>query len=434
MMTTVSGKENLSSEKRTLIEQIIERKNMESAYWKVVRNKGAAGIDKMAVEQLKPYLKDQWAQIKEELINGEYKPKPVKKVEIPKPGGGLRMLGIPTVIDRLIQQAIHQILNPIFDKEFSNFSYGFRAGKSAQQAIQQAKKYQKEGRKYVVDMDLAKFFDEVNHDILMGKISKKVKDKSVLKLIRRYLQSGIMIEGIATQREKGTSQGSPLSPLLSNIMLDELDKELEKRGHKFCRYADDCNIYVGSKKAGERVLGSIKEFVEQKLKLKLNSSKSAVDRVHRRKFLGYTFTNEKEVRIKIAKESITRFRKKAKELFRKGKGRNIERFIKKDLNPLLRGWINYFKLTEIKRVVEELDGWIRRRLRMILWKQWKRPWRRKEKLMQAGLKEERAVMSAFNRRGAWWNSGASHMNQAIRKKYFDKLGLVNMLDKFLSYR
>lgn len=417
-----------------LIEQIITRQNMEKAYWQVVRNKGAAGIDKMTAEELKPYLQKQWAEIKTKLLNGQYKPKGVRKVEIPKTSGGKRTLGIPTVIDRMIQQAIHQVLSPIFETEFSEYSYGFREGRSAHQAIEQAKKYQTEGRRYVVDMDIEKFFDEVNHDILMSRIKRKVKDKNVLRLIRRYLQSGIMEGGIESPREKGTPQGSPLWPLLSNIMLDELDKELEKRGHKFCRYADDCNVYVKSQKSGQRVISSISKFLEKKLKLKVNSSKSGVAEAHQRKFLGYSYTWEKQPRIRVAKESIQRFRKKAKRIFYKARGRNIGNFIKEELTPLVRGWINYFKLAEVKRFAEELDGWIRRRLRLILWKQWKRPWTRKQKLKKAGLSEERAVMSAFNRRGSWWNSGASHMNEAFKKKYFESIGLVSMLDKLLSYQ
>jgi RNA-directed DNA polymerase len=351
---------------------------------------------------------------------------------IPKPGGGQRQLGIPTVVDRLIQQALHQILNPIFEPTFSEFSYGFREGRSAHQAVLQAKKYQMEGRRWVVDMDIHKFFDEVNHDILMNRIARKVKDKEILKLIRNYLQSGIMSDGLETQRERGTPQGSPLSPLLSNIILTDLDKELERRGHNFCRYADDCNTYVKSRKAGERVLNSVKEFIEKKLKLRLNIDKSGVSRAHQRKFLGYSFTFDKKVRIRVPKESVQRFRKKAKEMFRKGRGRNLESFIKEDLNPIIRGWINYFKLAETKQFAEELDSWIRRRLRLILWIQWKRGWTRKEKLMKFGLKEERAVMSSFNRRGSWWNSGASHMNEAIRKKYFDNYGLVTMLEVLRS--
>jgi RNA-directed DNA polymerase len=434
VINTISDKAKPSPEGIKLIEQLVERKNMEKAYWQVVRNKGAAGIDNMTVEQLKPYLQTNWAETKEKLLSGNYKPRPVREVEIPKATGGKRTLCIPTVIDRLIQQSIHQILSPIFESTFSEFSYGFREGRSAHQAILQAKKYQQEGRRYVVDMDIEKFFDEVNHDILMSGISRKVKEREILRLIRRYLQSGVMKGGIQRQREKGTPQGSPLSPLLSNIMLDELDKELEKRGHKFCRYADDCNIYVGSEKAGQRVLNSISKFLEKKLKLKVNRTKSGVAKAYQRKFLGYSFTWDKQPRIRVAKESIQRFRKKVKELLRKARGRNIGNYIKEELTPLIRGWINYFKLSEVKNFAEELDGWIRRRLRLIIWKQWKRPWTRKEKLMKAGLNEERAVMSAFNRRGSWWNSGASHMNEAFRKKYFESLGLVSMLEIILCYQ
>jgi RNA-directed DNA polymerase len=433
MTKAISVKRISTPENTRLIELILERKNMEDAYWQVVKNKGAAGIDNMSVEDLKAYLQKHWAAIKEAILNGSYKAKPVRKVEIPKLSGGRRMLGIPTVVDRMIQQAIHQILFPIFDTEFSEFSYGFRKGRSAHQAILQAKQYQQEGRRYVVDMDIEKFFDEVNHDILMGKIIKKVKDKLVLKLIRKYLQTGIMINGIGTIREKGTPQGSPLSPLLSNIMLHTLDKELERRGHKFCRYADDCNIYVRSRKAGQRVLESINVFIENKLKLKLNSTKSKVCHASQSKFLGYSFTIEKKVRIRVARESILRFRKKAKELFRKARGRNLVRFIHEELTPLIRGWINYFKLSETRSFAEDLDGWIRRRLRLLLWVQWKRPWTRRKNLMKAGLTEQRSVMSAFNKRGKWWNSGASHMNEAFKKKYFEYLGLVSMLDK-LAYR
>ena len=428
MTKALPDKEKPTPEETELIGKILERRNMEEAYWKVVRNKGAAGIDNMTVEQLKPYINQQWAEIKEQLLTGRYSPKPVRKVEIPKPGGGKRMLGIPTVLDRLIQQAIHQVLSPIFETEFSDFSYGFRSGRSAHQAVLKAREYQKEGRRYVVDMDIEKFFDEVNHDKLMSRIKRKVKDRRVLKLIRKYLQAGIMEEGIATVREKGTPQGSPLSPLLSNIMLDDLDKELERRGHKFCRYADDCNIYVKSRKAGERVLISIRKYLEKKLSLKLNSNKSKVVEAHQGKFLGYSYTWEKSPRIRVAKESITRFRKKAKEMFRMAKGKNIGKFIQGELTPFIRGWINYFKLSETKLFAEELDGWIRHRLRLLMWKQWKRPWTRKGKLMKAGLSEQRAVKSAFNRRGSWWNSGASHMNDAFRKKYFDVLGLVSMLE------
>jgi len=428
------GKETSTPEDMQLVERLVERENMRKAYAQVKKNKGAAGIDNMSVESLGTYLKEHWLKIKEQLVKGEYKPKPVKRVEIPKPDGGIRKLGIPTVLDRLIQQGIYQILSPIFEPAFSRSSFGFRSGKSAQQAIIQAKEYQTGGRKWVVDMDLAKFFDEVNHDKLMSKIAKKVKDKKLLLLIRRYLQAGVMENGLLRGSDKGTPQGSPLSPLLSNIVLDALDRELEERGHAFCRYADDCNVYVKSRRAGQRVFESITRFVEEKLKLKVNRDKSAVARAHQRKFLGYSFTWHEKPKIRVPKESVKRLREYLKTIFRKGNGRNLQKFITGDLNPILRGWINYFRLAEVKIFAEDIDGWVRRRLRLILWKQWKRPWTRRKRLMEAGLSEERAVMSAFNRRGSWWNSGASHMNDAFRKKFFDRLGLVAMLDELYKFR
>jgi RNA-directed DNA polymerase len=428
------GGRNTTPEEVQLMEQVVERSNMKKAYAQVMRNKGAGGIDNMPVESLMPYLREKWTEIKEQLLKGQYKPTPVRKVEISKPDGGRRQLGIPTVLDRLIQQAIHQILSPIFDPTFSGNSYGFRPGRSAQQAVQQAKKYQTEGKRWVVDMDLAKFFDEVNHDILMSKIAKKVKDKKLLLLIRRYLQAGVMNDGLVSSRDKGTPQGGPLSPLLSNIVLDELDKELEKRGHSFCRYADDCNVYVKSEKAGQRVFESIRKFVEEKLKLKANSGKSAVDRPHKRKFLGYSFTWHRQPKLRVPKESIKKVQGHLKAIFRSARGRNLQRTIAEDLNPVIRGWINYFRLAEVKTFAEDLDGWIRRRLRLVLWKQWKKPWTRRKRLIKAGLSEERAVMSAFNRRGSWWNSGASHMNDAFRKKFFDAMGLIAMLDELYKFR
>ncbi len=428
------GRKNTTPEEEQLINRLVERDNMRKAYAQVKKNKGAAGIDNMSVESLGEYLKGNWPTIKEQLVTGRYKPAPVKRVEIPKPSGGMRKLGIPTVLDRLIQQGIYQILNPIFEPTFSESSYGFRTGKNAQQAILQAKKYQTEGRKWVVDMDLAKFFDEVNHDKLMSKIAGRVKDKKLLMLIRRYLQAGIMEGGVVRASGKGTPQGSPLSPLLSNIVLNEMDKELEGRGHAFCRYADDCNIYVKSKRAGQRVFESITMFVEGKLKLKVNKEKSAVARAHQRRFLGYSFTWHKQPKIRVPEETVKILRLYLKTIFCKGRGRNLQRFITEDLNPGIRGWINYFRLAEVKAFAEDTDGWVRRRLRLILWKQWKRPWTRRKRLIEAGLSEERAVMSAFNRRGSWWNSGASHMNDAFRKKFFDRLGLVSMIDVLYKFR
>jgi len=428
------GGENSSPEDVQLIERLVERKNMMKAYSRVMRNKGAAGIDKMPVESLNSYLKENWSKIKEQLVNGEYIPKPVMRIEIPKPDGGTRRLGVPTVLDRLIQQAIHQILSPVFEPAFSDNSFGFRPGRSAQQAILQAGRYQTEGRNWAVDMDLAKFFDEVNHDILMSRVARKVKDRKLLLLIKGYLQAGVMVNGIVSASDKGTPQGGPLSPLLSNIILDDLDKELERRGHAFCRYADDCNIYVRSRRAGRRIFESVTKFVEKRLRLKVNKEKSAVAKLYQRKFLGYSFTWHKQPKIRVPKESIKRLKANLKSIFRRGRGRNLQRFITEDLNPVVRGWINYFRLAEVKRFAEEIDGWIRRRLRLILWKQWKRPWTRRKKLIEAGLSEERAVMSAFNRRGSWWNSGASHMNNAFRKKFFDKLGLVSMLEELYNFR
>lgn len=349
---------------------------------------------------------------------------------IPKPGGrGVRKLGIPTVVDRLIQQALHQVLSPIFDPFFSEHSYGFRPGRGAHQAVLQAREYVSDGRRWIVDMDLEKFFDNVNHDLLMSRIGRRVGDRRVLAVIRRYLQAGTMTGGVESPRQEGTPQGGPLSPLLSNILLDDLDKELERRGHAFCRYADDCNIYVRSRRAGKRVLSSLTSYLKEELKLKVNRAKSAVDRPWQRKFLGYSMTSHKQPRLKVAPASVQRLKDKLRVEFRRGRGRNLGRFITEDLQPLLKGWINYFRLAEVKAVFEELDGWIRRKLRNILWRQWKRSWTRARKLMQFGLDEARAKRSSTNGRGPWWNSGASHMNQAISKGFLDRLGLVNLLNE-----
>jgi len=430
----VTRTEETNPETTTLIERLVERGTMREAYARVVGNKGAAGVDKMTVEELKPWLQAHWVEVKGRLLRGTYRPEVVRGVEIPKPNGGKRQLGIPTVVDRLIQQALHQILSPIFEPEFSANSYGFRPGRGAHDAIRKAKEYQLAGKRWVVDIDLAKFFDEVNHDLLMARIAKKVRDKKVLRLIRRYLQAGIMKDGVVWDRDKGTPQGGPLSPLLSNIMLDALDKELEKRGLSFCRYADDCNIYVGSERAGMRVMESITRFIEGTLKLKVNREKSAVARPWERKYLGYSFTNERKVRIQVSASSIERFKEKVKALYRGAHGRNLGRFIRETINPFVRGWIQYYSLADTKQFAEELDGWLRRKLRCNLWRQWKRPWTRLKRLMERGLPEETAVRSAFNQRGPWWNSGAQHMNYAFPKKYFDSMGLVSMIDRLCLSR
>ena len=332
----------------------------------------------------------------------------------------MRLLGIPTAVDRLIQQAMHQVLMPLFDPGFSNNSYGFRPGRSAHDAVRAAKAHVASGKRFVVDMDLEKFFDRVNHDVLMARVARKVADKRVLRLIRRYLQAGLMQGGIETCRAEGTPQGGPLSPLLSNILLDNLDKELERRGHAFCRYADDCNIYVASKHAGERVLGSVTSFLSKRLRLAVNGAKSAVDRPWNRAFLGFSMTAHKEPRLRVAPQSVTRFRAKLKDELRRGRGRNIARTVK-DLSPIVRGWIGYYRLAEAKGIFEELDGWVRRKLRCVLWRHWKRPRTRAARLMQRGLAEERAWASAGNGRGPWWNAGASHMNDAFRAGFFANL-------------
>ena len=419
-----------------LIKEVVSRPNMLEAYLRVVSNKGSAGVDGMEVPELKAYLQTNWETIKTQLEAGTYEPKPVRKVEIPKPGGGKQMLGIPTVVDRLINQAVLQILSPIWEPTFSDHSYGFRPGRSAADAVRKAQGYQNEGQRIVVDIDLSKFFDEVNHARLMSKIMERTPGQWQLhRLIHRYLKAGIMEGGIEEPREKGTPQGSPLSPLLSNIVLDELDKELEQRGHKFVRYADDCNIYVKKQRSGDRVYASLTRFLEERMKLKVNREKSRVDQPRNRKFLGFSFYQWKgETKIRVAPPSIERVRTKVKDLCKQGRGWNLVRFIKERLNPYLRGWVNYYRTADAKTVFEELDQWIRRRLRLILWRQWKRNWTRRNNLIAAGLSEQRAVQSAFNDRGPWWNSGASHMNHAFPKQYFQKLGLISLLDKLLDYK
>ncbi|MDQ5918141.1 MAG: RNA-directed polymerase [Pseudomonadota bacterium] len=410
-----------------LMDAVCERGNLMLAYQRVVKNKGAAGVDDIGIAEFKDHLKQHWPTIKAKLLAGEYRPSPVRRVDIPKPQGGVRTLGIPTLTDRLIQQALHQVLSPIFEADFSESSYGFRPGRNAHQAVKAAKQYVAAGRRTVVDLDLEKFFDRVNHDLLMEKLAKKIDDGRVLRLIRRYLEAGMMADGIVSQRTEGTPQGGPLSPLLSNVLLTELDRELERRGHAFCRYADDCNIYVRSQQAGERVMASITRFLADTLKLTVNAAKSAVARPWTRKFLGYSLTWHKAPKLKIAPTSLKRLDDKIREVLKGARGRSLTTVITK-LNPILRGWMAYFKLTETKQALEALDGWIRRKLRCILWRQWKRAYTRAKNLMKAGLKEERAWRSACNQRGPWWNSGASHMNQAFPKSFFDRLGLVSLLD------
>ena len=417
----------LTPASNNLLEQVVDRRNMVKACRRVVSNGGSPGVDGMKTEDLWGWLQRNQGRLETSLLDGTYQPQSVRPVEIEKPGGGKRGLGIPTVVDRMIQQAIHQVLNPLFDPEFSESSFGYRKGKSAEQAALQAQRYMQEGKHWVVDVDLSKFFDEVNHDVLMGKIKRKVSDKRLLKLIDRYLRVGIMQDGVASPRSQGTPQGSPLSPLLSNIILNELDRELEKRGHSFCRYADDFVIFVGSEKSARRVYDSVFEFIEKKLKLKINRSKSQVTKYHRLTFLGFGFLPGKQIRLTVPKEVRRRFRKKAKLLFRMGKGRNLRWFISENLNPFLRGWANYYRLCKVKTMAEELDGWLRRRLRLIIWRQWKRPYTRYKRFITAGFEHEHALQCAYNGRGPWWNSGAKHMNIAFTTSHFNNLGLVSLV-------
>jgi RNA-directed DNA polymerase len=412
-----------------LMSAVIERENMLKATKQVIGNGGAAGVDRMSVEDLHSYLRSEWPRIRQELVEDRYEPQPVLRVEIPKPGGGQRKLGIPTALDRVIQQAIHQVLSPIFEPIFSDSSYGFRPNRSAHQAVQVAQKFVNEGRRWVVDMDLEKFFDTVNHDVLMSRLHRRVGDAILLRLIRRYLRAPVLANGSLEVVTVGTPQGGPLSPLLSNILLTDLDKELERRGHSFVRYADDCNVYVQSKASGERVLRTLTNFLEKSLKLRVNASKSAVDRPWKRKFLGYSMTFHKQARLKVSPEALKRFRAKVCVLFRLGRGRNVKRFIMDDLNPLLRGWATYFSLSGVKTVFEELDQWLRRKLRCLLWRQWKRPWTRYRKLCAAGLDPARARDSAFNGRGPWWNSQSPHMHEAVKNRHLTQLGLESLLDR-----
>jgi group II intron reverse transcriptase/maturase len=419
---TTEKKDKSKVNTQNLLDRILERENLNFAYKRVVRNGGSHGVDGMQVNALLPYLKQNGQSLLEAIREGKYRPQPVRRVEIPKPDGGIRLLGIPTVVDRMIQQAIDQILDPIFDKESSKHSYGFRAAHNAHQAVKQAQQYQTEGYKVVVDVDLEKFFDKVNHDRLMHLLSKKIEDKRVLKLIRLYLESGIMVNGVVTQTEEGTPQGGPLSPLLSNIMLDELDKELEKRGHKFCRYADDCNIYVKSHRAGLRVMRSITGWIESRLKLKVNQTKSAVDYPSRRKFLGFSFYRNKEgVRMRVHSKPLERFKEKVRTITSRSNGTSIEMRIKK-LNQLIVGWVNYFKLADIKNHCQKLDEWIRRRLRMCYWKDWKKIKTKYQNLKRLGLPEDKSWEYSNSRKGYWRIAGSFILHLTITNQFLEKVG------------
>lgn len=410
-----------------LMERICERANLNRAYKRVKANKGAPGIDGLTVEDLGAYLSRHKEQLIQSLLDGSYEPQAVRKVMIPKPGGGERQLGIPAVADRLVQQAIHQVLEPIFDGGFSESSFGFRPNRSAHDALKKAKKHVEEGHTWVVDMDLEKFFDRVNHDILMSKLAKKIGDKRLLRIIRRFLTAGIMQDGVVMTRHEGTPQGGPLSPLLSNILLDELDKELERRGHRFCRYADDQNIYVKSKRAGERVYKSVKQFLETRLKLKVNDEKSAVAPVRERKFLGYRILNDGK--LTIAPKTMERAKDKIRQLTRRNRGRSLEQVIE-ELNSYLGGWLNYFRLAEAKSLLESLDSWIRRKLRCYKLKQKKRGSSIIKLLMSLGVSEKEARGIGSSGKGWWRLSLTQAVHRALDNAWFKDQGLINLKDRW----
>ena len=407
-----------------LMESILERENMDRALSRVVKNKGAQGVDDMKVGQLGVYLKRHWPKIRESLLEGSFEPMPVRRTEIEKPDGGVRLLGIPTVLDRLIQQAIAQVLQKVWDHAFSESSFGFRPGRSQRHAIEHCRSLLESGLRYTVDIDLSKFFDRVNHDRLMQRLSSRIGDKRVLKLIRKYLECGVMIEGVHVETEEGTPQGGPLSPLLSNIVLDELDKELEKRSLKFARYADDCVIYVGSKLAGERVMRSVSKFIVKRLRLKVNEEKSSVGRPWKSKYLGFSMTDSrKKPKIRIHWKSRERMKEKVREITGRNRGRSLRSVIG-ELTEYLRGWWGYYGFVDSVSSLSRLDSWIRRRLRSLLWKQWKNRRTRVRELHRRGISKMTALKTGCSRKGAWRLSKVKWMQIAIPNKHFESLGLV----------
>jgi RNA-directed DNA polymerase len=406
------------------MEAIVERDNLRKALAQVKRNKGAPGIDGMRVEALSAYLKDHWLTIRARLLDGSYRPQAVLRVEIPKAAGGVRRLGVPTVLDRFVQQAVMQVLQAAWDGTFSASSYGFRPGRSAHQAVRAAQAFIASGRRIVVDLDIEKFFDRVNHDILMGLVAKRVGDPRILTLIRGFLTCGVLADGLVGPTDEGTPQGGPLSPLLSNLMLDELDKELERRGHRFARYADDCNIYVRSVRAGERVMRGVERFLERRLKLKINTAKSAVAPPSQRKFLGFSFTRGATPKRRIAPQALARFKERARELTRRTQGASLVKIVEK-LSRYLIGWRGYFGICETPSVLRALDGWTRRRLRSIVWTQWKRGRTRYAELRSHGVDPKLAARTAFSAHGPWRLSNSPALAMALSNAFFrDRLGLA----------
>ena len=421
---TVSESESPASTNR-LMEEICEWKNLKEAVHQVWTNKGSAGIDGRGIDQLPGYR--ELESIREQLLNGTYEPQPVKRVEIPKPDGGMRKLGIPTVVDRMVQQAVMQVLQKRWDRTFSDNSYGFRPGRSAHQAVARAQEYIAQGHGWVVDMDLEKFFDRVNHDKLMGQLAKRIQDKRLLKLIRAFLNAGVMENGLVSPSVEGTPQGGPLSPLLSNIVLDALDRELERRGHCFVRYADDCNIYVRSERAGQRVMNGVTRFITRKLKLKVNEAKSAVARPQKRKFLGFSFKMGREIRRRIAPKSIARFKQRIREITRHATSVSLKTTMA-ELVPYMRGWRSYYGFCETPSVLVNLTRWVRRRLRCALWRQWKTRRRRRAALLELGVRDPLASRTAASSQGPWPLSHTKALQVGLSNAYFRALGLPSLVE------
>ena len=423
------------SERRTLaqslMEAVVEPRNMRLALKRVKANKGSGGVDGMSVNDLPAYLAEHWLEIRSSLLEGSYFPQPVRRVEIPKPDGGVRQLGIPTVLDRLLQQAIHQTLEPLYDPSFSASSYGFRPSRSAHQALKAARKHVASGKGWVVDLDLEKFFDRVNHDVLMSRLARRIGDKRLLKLIRRYLEAGVMSDGVVMTRVEGTPQGGPLSPLLANILLDEFDKELERRGHAFCRYADDCNIYVSSRKSAERVMASLRHFLETNLKLRVNHTKSAVARPYERKFLGMRIVGAAKAHISLAPKSLLRFRTTIRRITKRNRGVSLSQVIR-ELNQATMGWVNYSALAQVKSVCRDLDSWIRRRLRCFIWKQWKTYANRLAHLRKAGVGPWLAWGMTSGKHGPWNVSGSPALTRALPTQYLEDQGYKSLLERYLA--
>jgi RNA-directed DNA polymerase len=412
-----------------LMEEVCHRDNLNQAYRRVKANRGAGGVDGMTVDELYPWLVDHKQELIAKLLDGSYEPQPVRGVEIPKPGGGMRQLGIPTVVDRLVQQAILLVLEPLLDPTFSASSYGFRPGRGAHDALAQAQKHVAEGRGIVVDVDLEKFFDRVNHDILMARLARRVADKRLLRIVRRFLEAGLMHNGVCIERHEGTPQGGPLSPLLANLLLDDLDKELERRGHCFCRYADDCNIYVQSKAAGERVLTSVTRFLEDVLRLRVNREKSAVAHIEERKFLGHRLL--RDGRLGIAPTSLQRAKQRIRAITRRNRGIGLDRMIR-ELNSFLTGWVTYFRSAACKSHLTELDGWIRRKLRCVRLKQCKRTKPIMDFLHGLGVPLRNAWLTALSGKGWWRLAGSPSVTHAMHNQWFASLGLVNLVQRYVT--